>query len=276
MGGNVSKADQKALKGQAQQSIAQNNAQSTAINTQLQDTLVGAKGVQSSVLPGITSTYGDIAQTGGYDPSILGDIRTTYGDFAKTGGISDVDATAMRNRSAEAAKGAYDVGINQAQRAATATGGYGDVSGAIVGDLARKGSQAAATSVTAANADIAKLRQTGKLEGAEGLQRTEQGLTGNKLAAAGGLTNVYGLSTSEVNSTVDSILRNFQANGQLNAQEQQILAQLATQPGIFDKIMSTIGTLGGAAAGILSGVGAISHGGGTVSSGPQPGMSGNR
>ncbi len=254
----MSKADQQALKQQTKNTIATTNQQSGQISGQLNDILGGAKSTTASMLPGITSGFGDIATSGGYDPSILGDVRSTYGNLARTGGIDENAATAMRNRAQRSAKGVYEDVGRQAERASSATGGYG-YSGAIAGDLARKGSEAAATASTASNADIAKLRQTGMEAGAAGLSETENRMAGNRLQALQGQTNVYGLNINEVNQTVDSIIRNFQANGQITAEEQQILSHLATQPGVFDKIMSTIGTLGGAAAGIMTGMGALNN-----------------
>lgn len=251
----MSKSDQRNIKAQTEQQRSQNNAQGAATNTQLQGMLETSKATSASLLPGVSSNYGKIADTGGYDPSVLGDIRGTYGDLAKTGGIDEAGATAMRNRSAEAARSTYDIAGSQAQRAASATGGYGDTSAAITGDLARKGSQAAATAVTGTDANIAQLRQSGRIAGAGGLQASEQAQVGNKLAATGGQANIYGLSVQETHATVDAILRNYQATGQLDQQSLAILTNLANQPGVFDKIVGTIGALGGAAAGVLGGIG---------------------
>ena len=252
----MSKADQKALKQQAKNTIASTNQQSQQISGQLNDVLGESRSNASAMLPGITSGYSDIQSSGGYDPSVLGDVRSTYTNLARTGGIDENAATAMRNRAQRSAQGVYEDVGRTAQRAASATGGYG-YSGAIAGDLARKGSEAAERASTSSNADIAKLRQTGMEAGAAGLSDTENKLAGNRLTALQGQSNVYGLNLNEVNNTVDGIIKNFQANGQITAQEQQILANLANQPGIFDKIMSTIGTLGGAAAGVMGGVGAL-------------------
>lgn len=255
----MSKSDQKAAKQQAQSQITQNNANTAAVNETLQDVLGTAKSTASSVLPTITSGYSDIAAGKGYDPSILGAAKDTFTGLATTGGISAADATAMRNRAGEAATSAYSTGSDAARRAITSTGGYG-TSGAILGNLARKGSQAAAQATEDTNASIAGLRQGGMIAGGQGLVSTAAGAdaaTRTQLAGLGGLTNVYGLNESQVNATVDAILQNYKTNGELNNQDLTILTNLANQPGVFDKIVGTIGTLGGAAAGVMTGIGAL-------------------
>lgn len=265
----MSKADQNAARSRSEQNIASNKAQSGEISGQLQDVLGGAKSTASSILPQVTSGYGDVLSSGGgYDPSVLGTIRNTQTNLAQTGGISDTDAVAMRNRAARAGQSTYEDQGKIAQRAVSGTGGYG-YSGAITGDLARKGSEAASRAVTDSNADIAKLRQTGKIAGAAGLADTEQKQVANRLQAASGLGNVYGLNLNEVNNTVDNILRNYQVTGQLNAQDEEILTNLANQPGMFDKIIGTIGVLAGAGAGVA---GAFNHPGLSKTSGTAGGL----
>ncbi len=250
----MSKAEQGQAKTRSEQNIAKNTQTGADINTGLQDVMGTAKSTAASILPGVVSNYSDIASTGGFDPSILGRVNDTYSKLATTGGFSPEDTTSMYNRASQGARAAYDVGQGQAQRTAAATGGYGDTSAAIVGDLARKGSQASERAITDTTATLAPLKQQGMVAGAQGLSNTQNQVAGNRLQATGGLTNIYGMNESQVNQTVDAIIRNFQTTGQLNAQDEQILVGLANRPGVFDKIVSTIGTLGGAGAGVLSAV----------------------
>lgn len=247
----MSKSDQQAVKQQAQGQMAQNNANETSTNTQLQGVLGTAQSNAASLLPGVVSGYSDIQSGGGYDPSILGNINSTYGDLASTGGISPGQETAIKNEASQAARSTYQTASDQAQRQMAATGGYG-VSGSITGSLARQGSEAASTAANAATAQLAPIEQQGKIAGAAGLSNTQQNLASNKLAATQGLTNVYGMNETQVNATVGQILQNYQQTGQLNNQDMSILTNLAEQPGVFDKIVSTIGTLGGAATGVMS------------------------
>ena len=250
----MSKADQGAAKQKAQGQIDTNNANQTAASGQLNSILGTAQSNAASMLPGITQNYSDIYNSGGYDPSILGTINTTNTNLATTGGISEADATAMRDRASEAARSTYASGQDAAARSSAATGGYGATGGAIASNLARTGSEAAAKSVVDTNASITGLRQAGMEAGATGLDRTQSNIASNKLAATAGATNIYGMNETQVNTTVGQILQNYQQTGQLNNQDLSILTNLANQPGVFDKIVSTIGTLGGAAAGIISGV----------------------
>ena len=92
-------------------------------------------------------------------------------------------------------------------------------------------------------------------------------MAGNKLAATGGLTNVYGMNEQQVTATVNQIIQNYQMTGQLDNQDLSILTNLANQPGVFDKIVSTIGTLGGAGAGIINAIGGLSGGNSTPGGG---------
>ena len=250
----MSKSDQNQAKTQAQGQITTNNQNQAAASGQLNSVLGTAQNNASSLFPGITQSYADISGTGGYDPSILGTINQTNTNLATTGGISDADAGAMRDRASDAARSTYATGQDAATRSSAATGGYGATGGAIQANLARTGSNAASNAAVASDASITGLRQSGMEAGAAGLNTTQQNLTGNKLAATAGATNVYGMNETQVSTTVSQILQNYQQTGQLNNQDLSILTNLANQPGVFDKIVSTIGTLGGAAAGVIGAV----------------------
>ena len=253
----MSKSDQQAAKKQAQQQITANTANEQAVTGVTSDILGTAKSTAANLLPGVTSGYSDISTTGGYDPAILGRVNTTYSDLAATGGISEADATAMRNRASEAARSTYSTGADAASRASAATGGYGATGGSIQQSLARKGSEAASKAITDADASIVGMRQQGQIAGAGGLVTAQQNQVMNKLNALQGNTNIYGMNLSQATATVNQILENYKQTGELNNQDLSILTNLANQPGIFDKIIGTIGTLGGAAAGVLTGIGDV-------------------
>lgn len=233
----MSKADQTATKQKADQQIATNNANAGVVGSQLNSTLGTAQSNAAGLLPGITSGYADISTTGGYDPAQLNTINNTFGDLATTGGISGADQVSMQNRAAEAAKSAYSTGADAASRSAAATGGYGATGGAIQADLARKGSQAAATAVEDTNASITGMRQAGQVAGATGLNTTQQNQVGNKLAGLGGQSNIYGMNEAQATQTIGQIMQNYQQTGSLNNQDLSILTNLANQPGMMDKIM---------------------------------------
>jgi hypothetical protein len=156
----------------------------------------------------------------------------------------------------DTARSSYTTASADASRALAATGAYG-MSGSIIGSLARKGSQAADNASEGIEGTIGQLRQSGKIAGASGLSSTQQNLTSNKLAGLQGNTNIYGMNEQQMNTTVSQILQNYQQTGQLNNQDMAILANLANQPGVFDKIMSTLGTLSGSFANVAKGISSL-------------------
>lgn len=254
----MSKADQNKAKQLAQSSMQENKTNMTEANRNILGIQDEARGTARDILPTATGTYKDIASTGGYDQNILPSIQNLYGSYMSTGGISDEEAGTMRRRAGESVSSSFQAAQDQARRESAATGGYGASSGAVLGSLARQGAEAAARSTTDVDAGIAALRQQGKLAGASGQSQLQQNLVSNRLQAASGASNIYGMSENQVSMTVDQILRNYQQTGQLNNQDLAILTNLANQPGVFDKIVSTIGTIGGAAAGVI---GAVAPGG---------------
>jgi len=264
----MSKSAQNQVKTATQQQQQQNDTIATNIDNQINSVQGTAASTAASILPGVTSGYSDIAATGGYDPSVLGSINSTYGNLATTGGITPDQIASMQDTASQAAQSTYQTGAAEAEREQAATGGYG-VSGSILGNLARKGSEAGAQAAESVEGSIAGLQQQGQIAGAAGLSSTQQNIASNKLAATSGLTNIYGMNEQQVTATVSQILQNYQQTGQLNNQDLSILTNLANQPGVFDKIVSTIGSLGGAASGIMnalptSGSSSTPGGGGTV------------
>ena len=267
----MSKSDQNAAKQAAQGQISQNNANESSANTQLQGILGTAQSTAASILPGITSGYSDLASTGGgVDPNSQAAYQNLAAglpqatNLATTGGLDPATIDAMKSEASQAARSTYQTSADQVARTAAATGGYGSTA-ALQDQLAREGSNAASQAVNNSQATIGQLQQSGQIagvsalgtemaSGAGGLAATQQNVTGNKLAALGGSTNIYGMNEQQVTSTVGQILQNYQQTGQLNNQDLAILTNLANQPGVFDKIVSTLGTLGGAAAGIIKAV----------------------
>lgn len=253
----MSKSDQKKAQQQTNQNLASIQAEGSQLDTELQGILSGAQSTAASVLPSVVSGYTDISSTGGFDPGVTGGIFSGYEDLATTGGISDADAQAMRERASGAATGVYQSTADAATRTAAATGGYGD-SGAVQAYLSRQAAQAAAESSLGVDAELAQLRQSGKEAGLAGATGLETSIASGRLAGTGGLANVYSMSESEVQSTVGAILDRYKTTGQLSQGDLQTLTQLSARPGVFGTIMNTIGTLGGAAAGVI---GAVAPGG---------------
>ena len=271
----MSKSAQNQVKTATQQQQQQNDTIATNIDNQINSVQGTAASTAASILPGVTSGYSDIAATGGYDPSVLGNIQSTYNNLATTGGITSDQIASMQDTASQAARSTYQTGAAEAEREQAATGGYG-VSGSILGSLARNGSEAGAQASESVEGSIAGLQQQGQIAGAAGLvneqnslNQTQQNLASNKLTATSGLANIYGMNEQQVTATVSQILQNYQQTGQLDNQDLSILTNLANQPGVFSQIVSTIGSLGGAAAGIMNAVGSSGGsstpgGGGTV------------
>ena len=244
----MSKSQQSQTYTAAQQQQQQNNANETSASGTLGGVLGTSQSTAASTLPGITAGYSDIAGTGG---GVNPTADSTYTNLATTGGISPASIQAMKDEASQAAQSTYATGSAAASRTAASTGGYGNT-GAVQANLARTGSQAASTAATNELASITGLQQAGEEAGAGGLATEQQNVTGNKLAALGGSTNIYGMNESQISSTVSQILQNYQQTGSLNNQDLAVLTNLADQPGVFSQIVSTIGTLGGAAGGIIS------------------------
>ncbi len=72
----MSKADQQAVKSQAQNQISANNQFASQTGSQLQGILGGFQGIGKSILPSVVSGYGDIASTGGISPEQISAIQS--------------------------------------------------------------------------------------------------------------------------------------------------------------------------------------------------------
>ena len=246
----MSKSQQQSSYNNAGGQMTTNNTNEANANSLLGTTLGNASSNASSLLPSITGGYSDIASTGGYDPTALNTLNTTETNLATNGGLDPDAVSAMKSEASNAASSAYTGAQADAQRKNATTGGYG-YSGDIASSLARQGSNASAQAAENESGVIAGLQQQGEIAGTNAMNTTQQNLAGNKLAAVGGETNVYGMNQQQVTSTLSQILQNYQQTGQLNNQDLAIMSNLANQPGVFSQIINTIGTLGGAAAGII-------------------------
>ncbi len=176
-------------------------------------------------------------------PTLQG-AGSSYQSMADTGGFTPQESSDYINRATEASTAAGNVMNDQAKLAAAKTG-QGNPQAAISRIARQMGQNASAAGV---NAEA-------------GLNEQENA---NKIAGAGGLTNVGSAETSAGNAQTNigqtqANMANQSAQQQLSAlglqfnseaEAQQALDSLAKNPGIFDNIMR-IGTAGaGAAAGL--------------------------
>jgi hypothetical protein len=176
-------------------------------------------------------------------PTLSG-AGSAYQNMADTGGFSDADKSAYLNRATESATAAGNVASDQSKLAAAKTG-QGNPQAAI-SRIARQMGQNASQATNDAQAGL-----------------TSQ-INSNKLAGAGGLTNVGQAQTSlgnaqtnigqtQANMSNQSAQQQLSALGlQFNSEEeaQQALDSLSHNPGIFDNIMRVGSAAAGAAAGL--------------------------
>jgi len=101
----------------------------------------------------------------------------------------------------------------------------------------------------------------GTLQASQANQDLASGAATQRIQAAGGLNNLYQSEPGYVTSIVKSIMQQQQIGGQLSGDQVRIMTELAQMPGLFDNIMKGISTVGGAAAGVMTGVGGLSGGG---------------
>jgi hypothetical protein len=275
----MSKAQQSQTYNNAQNQQTLNNANEATANTTLQGALGTAQGNAASMLPGIMSGYSDIAGTGGGINQTSNDTYSSLAgglDSAKSlaanGGISPASIQAMEDQASQAAQSTYATGAAQEARTAAATGGYGNTA-ALQAQNQRQSGQAAAQATTNELASITGMQQAGEeagtsllgsemSTGAGGLAQQQQNQTANKLAAVGGEANVYGMNVQQATATVSQILQNYQQTGQLNNQDMSIMANIAEQPGIFSQVISGLGSLGGLAGSLMTGISSLRDSGG--------------
>lgn len=146
-----------------------------------------------------------------------------YGEFAKTGGFSPLDTANIRARSMAPNRGIFDA----ARRGINRFGGPART--AALSRLSRDTGQQMSDTATAAEANIAQMRQQGRLAGIGGMA--------NMYSATPGLVNMYGNQLQQNTQQQLGIegLQNQFSLGLINAQQQA--AQL---PGKWEGIMGRI------------------------------------
>jgi hypothetical protein len=209
---------------------------------------------QLGYLRGVGATQ---VATGGYDMPELAEARAGYRGLAETGGVSPEEAGAMTRRATRGVTSIYDVLSAEAARRRTITGGYGGES--EIARLARQSAEKAAEATTGAEAEVAKMRQTGRLEGVRGLAglTTEEAagrraavtsLTGLETSVAGGVRAAAQLSVDQQIATGTEILKRIQLGQQVSESDLSLLSDLSKQPGVFNSIIGAVG----AGAGVIS------------------------
>lgn len=222
-------------------------------NNQLQGILGGYQANASNLFPQINSGYNSLSEAGGgYNPADLSTIDTAYTDLSQ-GGISPSQLAALTGQAQSSAEAGYKTAWQQMQQQIAATGGYG-FTGAAENELARGASQAGSTATNNLLASLVAQQSQNKATGASGLNTLNQGMTANQLQALSGQQGLYNTNVSASTQTLQQILQNFQATGQLSNEDLKILAGIGSEGGAGTYALNALGTAGGVAAGILGAI----------------------
>lgn len=117
---------------------------------------------------------------------------SNLGDLATTGGISDADAANMRARGISPIRAAYATAQRNTDRQKGLQGGYSPNYGAVQAKLAREQSEQLAQGSTNVEAQIAEMRQRGRLSAAPGYANAAGQQDNSAQNALQGMTGLYG------------------------------------------------------------------------------------
>lgn len=227
----MAKSDQQQARSQAQ-------ATSQQAQQQLAPVIQGNQQQQQVNLGRATEQY-NAANQG------LGSAGKTYQNFADTGGFDEAAKTNYLNRATSGVTNTGTALEQQAQQMRSKSGGAG--TGGQVAQIARQLGQTQADATNQAQMNL------------------NQQINANKLAGAAGVTDVakahsmlFDENTGAASDLGKQVLAAYGIQYQTEAQANQILAELARTPGIFDNIMRVAGVAGG----IMTGAANLGAGGG--------------
>lgn len=248
----------------------------------------GTGGLDPTQLAKMRSGYGNLADTGGIDESTADAMRRQ-----SASGVQSVYSTMGQNlarqqkaqgfgggggetaemaRQAANTQGTAITGVNAEIGKLRQTGtiaGLGGLSNvesgaaagqreAVAGEAGFAGAQAGnklAAQNTAQNLETSKATNT--LSASQANQELATGAAQQKIQAAGGLANLYSANPGYVTSMVQAILQSQATTGQLTNEQNQIMQEISKQPGVFSTMMGTLAQLGGAAGGVMTGIGSL-------------------
>jgi hypothetical protein len=101
-----------------------------------------------------------------------------FGQFAQTGGFSPEDLANIRARAVSPVRATYANAQREVNRQRAIQGGYSPGFGVLQARMAREQGQGISDAAEGAEADIAKMVQSGKLAGLQGLAQYGQGYEG--------------------------------------------------------------------------------------------------
>ena len=243
-----------------------------------------------------------MAPSGGYDPEQLAKTLGGYGAMADTGGFTEQDRQNFLNRATSGSTTTASNLAAAAARNAAATGGYaGSALANIQRQAGQQQADATTAALTSLNqqinankfaglgglgtteAQLAAARQgiTGQQAGVAGQQAgleggvasgsrdvaglqsgLESGVAGGVRAANAGLAGLSSQAQTAATAAQQQILQALGLQFGTQAQSTQIMQELSKNPGLFQTLIGDLGTLGGAAGGVLKGLAGLTKGGG--------------
>lgn len=247
-------------------------------------------GVDPQQLANIRGELGGWAPTGGYDPAQLAQTLGGYSDLATTGGYTPEQQAAFVN---QATGGVTNTASNLASAAARNAAATGGNAGASIANIQRMAGQQQSDATQAALLGLNQQMTANKLQGLGGLASTEQQLaaarqgisgqqTGLETGVAGlrqgvsglqqgleggvaqgvqaanrGIAGLYDTASGQVTELGRQVLQGLGLQYGTEAEGAKILQQLSQNPGWFQTAIGDIGTLGKAAGGVMTGIGAL-------------------
>jgi hypothetical protein len=141
-----------------------------------------------------------------------GNIMNRYQEFADTGGYSPDDIANMRSRAISPTRAVYSNAQRNVNRQRALQGGYSPGFGALQGRMAREQSQGMSDASTNVEAQLAEMKQRGRLAGIGGMAQA--------YGTTPGMTSMYGnMYNQRLNALTDlQGLQNQLGLGTMNAQ----------------------------------------------------------
>jgi hypothetical protein len=174
-----------------------------------QDTLNNLNELNLDHLAQTTNRYNTAADQANVD---YGDIMGRYREFADTGGYSPDDIANMRSRALSPTRAVYANAQRNVNRQRALQGGYSPGSGVLQARMAREQSQGLSDANTNVEAQLAQMKQQGRLAGIGGMNQA--------YGTTPGMASMYGnLYNQRLNALTDlQGLQNQLGLGTMNAQ----------------------------------------------------------
>lgn len=146
---------------------------------------------------------------------------SNLGDLATTGGLSSEDVASLRARGVSPIRAAYSAAQRNVDRQKGLQGGYSPNYGAVQAKLAREQSEQLAQGSTNVEAQIAQMRQQGRLSAAPSYASaaTQQDRSGQE--ALQGMTSLYGTTPALSSLYGGQAMQGAQLQNQIGQQNKQ-------------------------------------------------------